>query len=483
MLGKPVMTPSPATPAKHDPYAALRTRGYATYSIGWVTSILGQQMASVAIGWDIYQRTGSAMSLGWVGLVQAIPVIVLALPAGQMADKLDRRKIVICTQMIVALAAVALAAVSSGYGSGPLISVLQRVAGAASMNLSRLQIELGLMYCILGLAACAGALGGPARSALLPQIVSTSLLSNAIAWNSSFFQIASMVGPAIGGFLLPFTVSGVYLIDAVFAMVFAVALLLLKIRPAERTREPASFRTLTEGIRFVFKNQIILATITLDLFAVLLGGAVFLLPVFADRLGVGPAGFGWLRAAPAIGAFLMAMLITHLPPMKNAGRAMLLAVAAFGAATIVFGLTPVYRDFVMSHDHLAWLGTPIFGVRPWYWIALIALALTGAFDNISVVVRHTLVQVLAPDSMRGRVSAVNNVFIGASNELGGFESGLTAKLFGPVWSVIGGGIGTIVVVIAAAITWPKLRKFGSLHDAKPIEHEVTPLPKRRGLNL
>ncbi len=435
------------TPAEHDPYAALRTRGYATYSIGWVTSILGQQMASVAIGWDIYQRTGSAMSLGWVGLVQAIPVIALALPAGQMADKLDRRKIVIVTQTIVALAAVALAYVS------------------------HTQARVEWMYAILGLSACAGALGGPARSALLPQIVSTSLMSNAVTWNSSFFQIASMVGPAIGGFLLPFTVSGIYLIDAGFAMVFAIALMFLKIRPAERTREPANFRTLTEGIRFVFKNQIILATITLDLFAVLLGGAVFLLPVFAERLGVGALGFGWLRAAPAIGAFLMAMLITHLPPMKNAGRSMLLAVAAFGAATIVFGLTPVYRDYVMSHDHLAWLGTPIFGVRPWYWVALIALALTGAFDNISVVVRHTLVQVLAPDSMRGRVSAVNNVFIGASNELGGFESGLTAKLVGPVWSVVGGGIGTIVVVCLAAITWPKLRKFGSLHDAKPIEHK------------
>jgi MFS family permease len=303
------------------------------------------------------------------------------------------------------------------------------------------------MYTIIGLGASAGAIGGPAKSALLPQIVPTAIFSNAVAWNSSFFQIASVVGPAIGGFMLRYTVSGVYVVDAAFAMVFAVGLLFLHVRPAERTREPASFRTLTEGIRFVWKNQIIFATISLDLFAVLLGGAVFLLPIFADRLGVGAVGFGWLRAAPAIGAFLMAIFITHLPPMKHAGRAMLLAVAAYGAATVVFGL---------SH---------------WFWLSFVMLFLTGAFDNISVVVRHTLVQVLAPDSMRGRISAVNNVFIGASNEIGGFESGLTANLFGPVLSVVGGGIGTILVVLAAAGLWPQLRKFGSLHDAQPIEHE------------
>jgi MFS family permease len=208
-------------------------------------------------------------------------------------------------------------------------------------------------------------------------------------------------------------------------------------------------QTLLAGIHFVRQNKIILATITMDLFAVLLGGATYMLPLFAtDVLHVGAAGFGWMRAAPAIGAFGMALVIAHLPPMKKAGRNLLLAVAGFGVATIVFGLS---RSFPLS---------------------LVMLLLTGAFDNISVVVRSTLVQVLTPDSMRGRVSAVNNVFIGASNELGGFESGLAARMIGLIPSVVAGGIGTIVVVLSVAGVWPQVRKFGSLADAKPVEEPV-----------
>jgi MFS family permease len=419
-----MQTPAPVIPAKHDPYAALRIPSFFAYSFGWVSAVLGQQMANVALGWDVYQRTHSPLSLGWVGLTQAIPVILLALPAGQIADRFDRRRVVIITQILGAICAVILAWISYR------------------------QLPVAYIYGILVVGATAAAIGGPSRSALLPQIVPPAVFSNAVGWNSSFFQMSSVVGPAFGGFLLRYSPWLVYLCDAALALVFSVSLLGVKVRPIEGARkEPATLRTLTEGVRFVWNNQIILATITLDLFAVLLGGAVFLLPVFAERLGVGTTGFGWLRAAPALGAVVMALIVNHLPPMKNAGRAMLLAVAGFGAATIVFGLTP------------------------WYWLALVALFLTGAFDQISVVVRHTLVQVLAPDAMRGRVSAVNNVFIGASNELGGFESGLTARLFGPVWSVVGGGIGTIAVVIAAAITWPQLRKFGSLHDARPMEPE------------
>ncbi len=451
------MLPSPATPAKHDPYAALRSGGFFAYAFGWVAAVLGQQMASVALGWDIYHRTGSAMSLGWVGLVQAIPVIALALPAGMLADRFDRRKIVILTQLLIAVTSFALAIVSARHGTAGLIDAVIRGAAYVGLKPTFMQVELGLMYAIICSSAIAAAIGGPARSAILPQIVPTAIFSNAVAWNSSFFQMASVIGPALGGLLLVYTIPGVYVLDGFLAIVFALAMFSLKVRPAERSREPASLRTLTEGIRFVWKNQIILATITLDLFAVLLGGAVFLLPIFADRLGEFHLGsivlsksvvFGWLRAAPAIGAVMMGLLITHMPPMKHAGRAMLLSVAGFGAATIVFGLS---RSFPLSFA---------------------MLLLTGAFDNVSVVVRHTLVQVLAPDSMRGRVSAVNNVFIGASNELGGFESGLTARLFGAVISVVAGGIGTIAVVAAAAITWPKLRNFGSLHDAKPIDHET-----------
>jgi MFS family permease len=211
-----------------------------------------------------------------------------------------------------------------------------------------------------------------------------------------------------------------------------------------RTGGHHPLHALGAGIRFVWRTKIILATITLDLFAVLLGGATFLLPaVVTDILHVGSVGFGLLRAAPAVGACLMAVLVAHRPPMKHAGRAMLWAVAGFGAATIVFGLS---RN---------------------YWLSVAMLFLTGAFDNISVLVRHTLVQVLTPDEMRGRVSAVNNVFIGSSNELGGLESGVTAAIFGTVTSIVGGGIGTIVVVILTALIWPQVRRFGSLQDAKP----------------
>ena len=219
-------------------------------------------------------------------------------------------------------------------------------------------------------------------------------------------------------------------------------------RAGPRTKEPATLSSLAAGIRFVWRTKIILATITLDLFAVLFGGATALLPVYATQiLHVGAVGFGWLKAAAGDRRFVTAMAIAHLPPMRHAGRAMLLAVAGFGVATIVFGLSR------------------------WYWLSLLAFALTGSFDNISVVVRHTLVQVLPPDSMRGRVSAVNNVFIGASNQLGELESGLAGWLLGPILSVVTGGIGTLLVVAAVALAWPQVRRFGSLRDARPMEAE------------
>jgi len=237
----------------------------------------------------------------------------------------------------------------------------------------------------------------------------------------------------------------VYLLDATSSVVCVLLLLQLSSSgAAQRTGKATNLQTLLAGVKFVWSTPIILATITLDLFAVLLGGATYLLPIYAtDILHVGAAGFGWMRAAPAFGAVAMGVTIAHLPPMKKAGRDLLLAVAGFGVATIVFGISKSF------------------------WLSLVMLFLTGALDNVSVVVRHTLVQVLTPDAMRGRVSAVNNVFIGASNELGGWESGMTAGLIGPFWSVVGGGIGTLLVVAATAVIWPQVRRFGSLSEAKP----------------
>ena len=424
---------------KHDPYSALRLPAYRRYVLGSTLMLLGQQMQAAAVGWDVAIRadpTGhdakaAALALSWVALVGAVPVVALALPAGHLADRFDRKRLVLGMMVLSGLCSVALAAVS--------------YAGAS----------VAWLYAILLVASTVWAIGGPARSALLAQVVPVDQFANAATWGSSFFQIAAVAGPAVGagmiavGARLHFAaVPIVYLADTACAAAFVLLLLAVPVRPVERRGEPATLATLLAGIRFVWLNQLILATISLDLFAVLLGGAVYLLPIFARNvLATGAFGFGLLKAAPAVGAFTMAICLAHLPPMKRAGRDLLLAVAGFGVATIIFGLS---RSLPLS---------------------LAMLFLTGAFDNISVVVRSTLVQVLTPDAMRGRVSAVNNVFIGASNELGGWESGLTARAFGPLGSVVGGGIGTLVVVLATAVVWPQVRRFGSLTDAKAIADE------------
>jgi MFS family permease len=421
---------SPAAP--HDAYAALRSADFRFYIAGWILSVIGQQIQEVAIGWDIFKRTTAEnnfnplLALGLVGGVVALPIIVLAIPAGALADKFDRRKIIIVSMVGAAISSLALAWLSHVHGS------------------------LLLMYVWLFSGATFMAIGWPARSALLPQIVPAEIFSNAVAWNSSAFQIASMVGPALGGIILYWSIPAAYVLDAAFLIAFAIFLSLLKVAPSTRKREPTTLKTVVAGVHFVFRNKIILATITLDLFAVLLGGSTALLPKFADKgmLNVGPGGFGLLRAAPALGALVMGLIIAHLPPMKKAGRNMLVAVFGFGLATIVFGLS---KSFTLS---------------------FLMLLLTGVFDNVSVVVRHTLVQMLTPDEMRGRVSAVNSIFIGASNELGGLESGLTGAWLGAVASVVLGGIGTLVVVGAVAIIFPQIARFGSLHDARPIEDDT-----------
>jgi MFS family permease len=378
---------------------------------------MGQQMLSVGIGWELYERTHSALALGLVGLVQVLPVIFLALLAGQVADQFDRRRIVLITQGALALCSIGLALIS--YGQGLVL----------------------LIYLCLFVIGTARAFNNPARAALLPQLVPKEIFSNAVTWNSSGFQLAAMLGPALAGLLIAVQKSAtwVYIFCALSALIFFGCLFLIKGRQAERSKEPVTFKSLAAGFSFVWQTKIILAAITLDLFAVLLGGATTLLPIFAkDILHVGPDGLGWLRAAPAIGAFIMALTITYLPTMSQAGKTLLWAVGGFGAATIGFGLSQSF------------------------WFSLFMLVMIGALDSISVVVRQTLVQLRTPDEMRGRVSAVNGMFISTSNELGGFESGLAASLFGPVLAVVGGGIGTIAVVIAVAIVWPEIRKLKSL---------------------
>ncbi len=404
----------------HDPYAALRYRGAQLYLSGFILEAFGSQIQTIALMWELYQRQSSAAVLGWVAGVQAIPMLLLTLPAGYLADVLNRRAMVFISQLGQVLSSVWLAWLSWHDGS------------------------VGMMLTAIGLGATFQAFGSPALSSMLPSIVPMNVFSNAATWKSSGHQVASVSGPAAGAFVLAYAGGPwAYIIAGLFSAIFAINILFVKLRPFDRgVREPM-LRSLAEGMRFVFRTKIILATITLDMFAVMLGGVVYVLPIFAkDRLDVGEYGFGFLRAAPAVGAFVTAMIIAHTPPFKNAGRAMLLAVAGFGLATVVFGISQNY------------------------WLSLAMLVLTGAFDNVSVVVRHTLVQVMTPDSMRGRVSAVNNVFIGSSNEIGGFRAGMMAEWIGPVRSVVLGGIGTVLVVGAIAAKWPQVRKFGSLTDAK-----------------
>ena len=403
----------------HDPYAALRFRDYRLFAIGYVCSAIGYQMQSVAIGWELYERTGSAMVLGVVGLVQALPIIALTLPAGHVADQCDRQRIVLMTQLMLAFCSIGLAVLSYRQGA------------------------ISLIYACLLFSGVARAFNKPASDSLLPSLVPIKVFNNAVTWNSSAFQVASVVGPALGGLVIGLLhrATLVYVLNVVLALTCFGFIAFIVTKQPPRSTKAVTLKSLMAGVGFVWHTKVILATITLDLFAVLLGGATTLLPIFAkDILHVGPTGLGWLRAAPAVGAFLMAVLIAHLPPMKRAGKNLLWAVAGFGVATLVFGIS---RSF---------------------WLSLLMLLLTGAFDNISVVVRHTLVQVKTPDYMRGRVSAINSVFINTSNELGGFESGFAAALFGPVVSVVVGGIGTIAVVLAVASIWPQIRQLGSLQD-------------------
>jgi MFS family permease len=408
----------PAAP--HDAYSALRLRDFRFYLTGNVLAGFGMQMQTVAVGWEIYERTGSKLALGLVGLVQFLPVICLVLLTGHVADTFNRKYIVMTSMVLFASASIGLAYISAS------------------------RADYRWMYLCLFAAGVARAFQQPAKTSLLPQIVPMERFSNAVTWNTGGFHLASVAGPAVGGLLIGVLkgAAAVYILDAASALGFFLCLALLRIRLPPRAKRASTFDELVGGLSFLRRNQIIFGAITLDMFAVLLGGAVTLLPVYAeDILHVGPEGLGWLRTAPAIGALSMAMVLAHRPPVAKAGRAMLGAVAAFGVATIVFGLS---RNF---------------------WLSLVMLFLTGAFDNISVVVRHTLVQLLTPDDLRGRVSAINGLFIGASNELGGFESGLVAALFSPTISVVSGGVGTLLALAVIALKCPRLRRYGRLGSA------------------
>jgi len=408
---------SPVAVPTHDPYAVLRHRDFLFYLVGRLVAAFGQQMLTVAVGWEIYERTHSALHLGYVGLTQMVPMVLLTLPAGHVADNFNRKRILVAMTLVIAVCSLGL------------------------MLISAYTLPVIWIYLCLLTAGSARTFLWPASSSFLPHIVPRPQFASAVTWNSGSFHLSSIAGPAAGGTLVALThhAASVYALNCLAALTCFTLLGFVHKQHVVAAREKMSLNSLLVGFNFVFANKVILGTITLDLFAVLLGGATALLPVYAkDILHVGPSGLGVLQAAMPAGAVLCALVLAHRPPLQKAGRGMLMAVAAFGIVTVVFGLSKSF------------------------WLSFAALAVCGAVDNVSVVVRHTLVQLLTPDEKRGRVAAVNSLFIGTSNELGGFESGLVANYFGPVISVVSGGAGTILVVLVVAWIWPEIRKYGRL---------------------
>lgn len=405
----------------------LKNRDFLCYLLGRLVSTFGQQMLTVAVGWELYERTHSSLMLGLVGLSQFLPMVAMTLPAGHLADSRERKKIILVTEAFLCLTSLGLAAISIW------------------------QFDATWMFACLVGAGIARTFLWSATASFVPLLVSREEFPRALNWSSSTFQFASVAGPAAGGLAIAVThgATVVYIFNACAAVMFMALVSFVRLQHKPAGTGGFSLDSLLGGFRFVFQNQIILGLITLDLFAVMFGGATALLPVYAkDILRVGPTGLGLLQAALPIGSLVCALYLAHRPPLQRAGRSMLWAVAIFGVATIGFGFS---RSF---------------------WLSLLLLFIAGFADNISVIVRHTLVQLLTPDQMRGRVSAVNNLFIGTSNELGGFESGTVAAAFGPVFSVVSGGIGTILVVLATAWHWPQIRAYGRL--VQPVENNPPP---------
>jgi MFS family permease len=418
-------TESTILQARHDPYAALRFRDFRFLLAGQFLTAFGTQMVSFGIGWELWLRTHDEFALALVGLVQVIPVILLSLPAGNVADNYNRKRIVMYTQILLAVCSFALAILSWQQGS------------------------LFLIYlCLFGIGV-ARSFYQPAASTLMPQTVPPEIFTSAATWGSTAWQLASIIGPAFAGLLvanLPL-VAPLYAIDSLAGITFLILLTQIKGRELALSRKGASLESLKDGLRFIRDTKVILAAITLDMFAVLFGGAVALLPVYAtDILKVGADGYGLMRAAPSIGAIITVLIITRLPPFQRAGRTLLVAVAGFGVATIIFGASTSFP------------------------LSLLMLAALGGLDSISVVIRSTLSMTWTPDEMRGRTSAVNSIFIGASNELGSFESGVAARLFGTIPAVIAGGIGTIIVVLSVAKIWPEMRNLKTLEAPDYIKN-------------
>jgi MFS family permease len=410
----------------HAGLSAFRHFDFVLYQIERMFVVAGMEMLSVAVGWQVYEITRRPLDLGYVGLAQFLPNVFLFLIAGHAADRFSRKRILLVCNLAFALCCALLIVITlhSPHNVEPIYAVLVLLGVVRSFN-------------------------SPAGRALLPLLVPVEVFPNAVAWNATMFQGATILGPALGGILYAVFggPAGVYGVSVAACGIATVALGRMRLRTTVRAKEEFTVRTVLAGLHYIWTHKLILGAISLDLFAVLLGGAVALLPVYArEILRTGPWGLGLLRASPGVGAAVMAILLAYRPLRRRVGKIMLFCVAGFGAFTIVFGV---------SHSLM---------------LSMISLVLVGASDMVSVVVRGTLVQIATPDAVRGRVNAVDMIFIGASNEFGEFESGVTAHWFGTVPAVIIGGAGTLIVVALWAWLFPELRNANKL---VPVQEEAT----------
>ena len=410
-----------------DAYAALRIPNFRRYIAALFTLTLALQIQGTVVGWQIYDLTRDPLALGLVGLAEALPAISASLFSGYVVDTHDRRRIALGALAVLVLCSLALWLLAHDAPLGRALAVQRRV---------------NAIYAVIVVSGIARAFLQPARQALSAELVPRALFTNSVTWRSGTWQMAAVLGPALGGLLyaLGGTTLG-YVTDAALMTVATVLMLAVRHRSPIRAAATVPIReSITGGVRFVFGEPLLLSALTLDLFSVLFGGATALLPVFAaEILHVGPSGLGVLRAAPAVGAVAMSAALTRWPPFNHTGRSLLIAVTGFGACMIGFGLSTLF------------------------WLSLVLLACSGAFDAVSVVIRSVMLQARTPEGLLGRVSAVNQIFIGSSNEIGAFESGMSAKWLGVVPSVVLGGIATLAVVGLVAWRNPALRRLRTLH--------------------
>ena len=409
-----------------NPYASLRVPDFRRLLLAHAALTVAREAQIVVVGWQVYELTHDPLTLGLIGLAEALPFIAVALYAGHLADRMTRRTLAIAGAFAIFCSAIALL-------------LLTITPGAITAS------RLWPVYAVIALSATARSFMRPAIFALSAEVIPREMYPNAVAWRSSTWHLAAVAGPAAGGLLYGFSGPALAYGAVVGAMAAGLAILISlehRTRPVIEDGMPIA-ESLKSGVRFVMSEQVLVAAMTLDLFAVLFGGAVALLPAFAKLLDSGPEGLGILRAAPAIGSILTGIVVAHRPPMRNAGFSIFASVAGFGVCMIAFALS---RSF---------------------WLSFGLLVASGVFDNVSVVIRLTLEQMITPDHLRGRVAAINYVFIGFSNEFGAFESGATAALFGPTLSVVGGGFATLLVVMMVRVIWPQLLRIGPLHTLAP----------------